>query len=391
MRVLYCTDTYPPQVNGVSVVTALSVDGLSRRGWEVAVVAPRYPDETASTRSVFGPAAPMAGGLTAIPSVPLPLYPDIRLAAPHVRAIERLLDRHRPHLVHCATEFVIGWLGARAARRRGIPVVTSYHTDFARYARAWGVPWLAGPVQRWLVDFHQQARRTYTPSNASAAALRAMGIGHARVWGCGVDVDRYHPRHRSLALRDQLQLGPAFTFGYVGRLAPEKNVGLILDAFARLQSQLPPGRVRLVVAGAGPAEEALRRRAPANTTFLGYLDRARDLPALYASLDAFVFASETETLGLVVLEAMSAGLPVLAAPAGGVAEHLRDDVNGLAYPAGDAEALVAAMHRIVADRDTRLRLAAGARHTAEALGWEAELDRLDASYREVLSPPPPAG
>jgi glycosyltransferase involved in cell wall biosynthesis len=158
-------------------------------------------------------------------------------------------------------------------------------------------------------------------------------------------------------------------------------VDIVVEAYRRAEAQLPRGSTRLVIAGAGPEERRIRATAPEGTVFLGFLDRQTALPALYASADAFVFASTTETLGLVVLEAMASGLPVVAAPAGGVAEHLRDGENGIAYPANDVDACAAAMVRLATDGALSARLRAGARRAAEALAWRLELDRLDASYR----------
>ena len=123
MRVLYCTDTYPPQLNGVSIVTSLSVEGLARRGWECAVVAPRYPDATAA---VWGE-QPGNGGrpieVVSVPSVALPRYREVRLALPRPGFIHDLIKRFKPDLVHCATEFGIGRMGQIAATRAGLPVV----------------------------------------------------------------------------------------------------------------------------------------------------------------------------------------------------------------------------------------------------------------------------
>jgi glycosyltransferase involved in cell wall biosynthesis len=200
-----------------------------------------------------------------------------------------------------------------------------------------------------------------------------------------VDDVLFHPSKRSLTLRQRLNLGHAFTFLHVGRLAPEKGVDVLLDAFAELERALGSEAVKLVVAGAGPSLGALKARAPKSVIFLGNLDRQRELPALYASADAFVFASTTETLGLVVLEAMAAGTPVVATAEGGVADHLRHETNGLAYPAMDAHACALAMRRLVDERPLLLKLREGARATAERRTWEHEMDRLDASYREVLS------
>lgn len=374
MRVLYCTDTYPPQVNGVSVVTAISVAGLRERGWDVHVIAPRYPHEDAARRDP---------NVIALPSMPLPLYPDVRLVLPDYAAVRAAIDRLKPDLVHCATEFIVGRVGQIAAARAGVPIVTSYHTDFSRYMTSYGVPWLAKPVARYLARFHKRARRTFTPSKASRADLLRLGVSDVEVWGCGVDADRFNPSRRSQELRVKLGIDGAFTFLYVGRLAAEKGVDVVMEAYRRAESQLPHGAARLVVAGAGPEEKRLRATAPPGTVFLGFLERDAALPALYASADAFAFASSTETLGLVVLEAMASGLSVIAAPAGGVAEHLRDGENGIAYPANDVDACAAAMVKLVSDGSLSVRLRSGARRTAEALTWSAELDRLDASYRRL--------
>jgi glycosyltransferase involved in cell wall biosynthesis len=205
------------------------------------------------------------------------------------------------------------------------------------------------------------------------------------VWGRGVDDVLFHPSKRSLALRQRLNLGNAFAFVHVGRLAPEKGVEVLLEAFRLVEEQLGADAVKFVIAGAGPSLPSLKERAPRSVTFLGNLDRQRELPSLYASADAFLFASTTETLGLVVLEAMAAGIPVIAAPAGGVADHLRHEVNGLAYEAMNARACADAMLRLAADRSLQLTLREGARQTVEQRTWEHEMDRLDASYREVLS------
>ncbi len=380
MRILFCSDTYPPQVNGVSVVTAISVRGLIARGWDCEVLAPRHPSDTDGLKLDDGGAR-----VTTIPSMPAPVYKEIRLAAPAWGTACDLVDRFKPDLVHCATEFVVGRLGRRAARRIGVPWCTSYHTDFARYADAYGVPWLRAPIARNIAAFHASAARTFTPSAPAKADLARLGVANVEVWGRGVDVQQFHPSKRSLAARDGVHDAGVFTFVHVSRLAPEKNSECLIDAFAQLERSLPPGRVRLIIAGTGPSLPALRERASGSVTFLGTLDRETVLPLLYASADAFLFASTSETLGLVVLEAMSSGTPVIATPAGGVADHLVDGTNGLAFPAGDATACAAAMRRLVEHPALLARLRTGARATAESRSWERELDRLDASYREVLS------
>ena len=384
-RVLYCTDTYPPQVNGVSVVTGLSVAGLRARGWEVGVIAPRYPSDPPRGVRVFVDDFGGADLYVPVPSVAFPPYPDIRLAAPSYARIAEVIRRFRPDVVHCATEFMIGRLGQTAAHRAGVPMVTSYHTDFSRYADAYGAPWLRSVVSGYLARFHRRARRTFTPSAAAREDLLALGVRDVEVWGRTVDTRTFHPQRRDDTLRRTLGVERKFVFLHVGRLAAEKGVHWILDGFRIARELLPAGAVHLVVAGGGPEEQALRAAAPADVTFLGVLDRTKRLPQLYASADAFVFASLTETLGLVVLEAMASGLPVVATAAGGVADHLRDEENGLAFPAGSPVQMAHAMVRLVMDQHLRQRLAVGARRTAEALSWESEIDRLSAIYAELAS------
>jgi phosphatidylinositol alpha 1,6-mannosyltransferase len=383
MRVLFCTDTYPPQVNGVSVVTALSAAGLIARGWDCAVVAPKYPAEETDvfTEHVHNGKYE----LLSIPSLPFPYYRDVRLSLPAYFSVLRLARRFRPDLIHSETEFVIGRVGQLVGATLGIPRVSSYHTDFSRYTAEYGIGWLRKPVMGYLARFHRRSLRTYTPSAPSREDLLQNGVRDVEVWGRGVDINAYSPKYRSASLRERLQLGDRFTFVYVGRLAAEKNAETIVEAYAKAIKLLPPDSTRLVVAGAGPKEAAVRAAAPEGVIFLGYLDRHRDLPALYASSNAFLFASLTETLGLVVLEAMASGLPVIATPAGGVADHLRDGVNGVAYPPRDTDAMAAAMAALAMDPERTKRLSEGARRTAEALSWDHELDRLDVSYREVLS------
>jgi len=378
MRILHCTDTYPPQVNGVSVVTALAVDGLLARGVEVAVVAPSYPR---SAPMVFSATRPPAAHL-ALPACDFPPYPGIRLTWPRPRAVEQFARAFRPDLVHADTEFIVGRLGARTARALGVPLVTSFHTDFAQYTESYGLPWLRGPVTRSLRRFHERAARIYTPSSVTAGWLLSHGLAHVEVWGRAVDVSVFNPAHRSPTWRQRLNLGDAVVFLHVGRLAAEKNVDLLLRGFAAARDRIGD-RAQLVIAGDGPSTPALRAAAPPGTHFVGFIDRQRDLPALYASADAFLCASTTETLGLVILEAMASGLPVGAVAAGGVADHLRHEENGLAF-APDAAAVGDAIVRMTADADLRRRLGAGARAWAEAIHWDKELDRLVHSYQEII-------
>jgi glycosyltransferase involved in cell wall biosynthesis len=379
-RALFCTDTYPPQVNGVSVVTALSVAGLRERGWECAVVAPTYP--------AIMPQGPLPWAkdpeLTEVPSVAFPPYPDIRLAAPALLRVSDAVARFQPDIVHSATEFMIGRLGQIAAKRAGVVRTSSYHTDFSRYTEAYGVPWLRSTVSRYIGRFHRRSARVFTPSEPAREDLRGFGVSRVEVWGRGVDVSSFSPARRSRPLREAYGVDQSVVFLHVGRLAAEKGADQILEAYLRARELLPAGAIRLMIAGAGPEEGSLRALAGPDVLFLGVLDRERSLPRLYASADAFLFASLTETLGLVVLEAMASGLPVIAPAAGGVADHLRDEVNGIVVPPRGIDAMATSIVALTLDTQRRRRLSEGARHTALALDWDTELDRLDHCYRGLL-------
>ena len=388
LRILYCTDTYPPQVNGVSVVTALSVAGMQERGWECAVVSPRYPKPYGQTFASDAPRLAAVKLNEKIPAAPFPPYPDIRLAAPMYGRVSAIVKSFKPHIVHAQTEFVVGRLGQLAAARHGIPTVSSYHTDFSRYTEKYGVGALRGLVSNYIARFHKRSARVYTPSDPAKDDLERFGVNRddVEVWGRGVDTDQFNPSNWSGALRERLGVDDDFVFLHVGRLAAEKNVELVIDAYRLYREANVESRSALVIAGDGPEAPALRERARGlnDVHFLGNLERRFLLPLLYGSSDAFVYSSETETLGLVVLEAMASGLPVVATPMGGVADNLRHEQNGLAFPAGDARAMASAMARVVADPALRRRLGTGAREWAMQRSWAMELDRLDESYREVL-------
>lgn len=372
MRIAFCTDTWLPEINGVTTVLATMRDGLRARGHEVLVVAPRYAtpgdDET---------------GVVRRGAVPCPGYGAVRLSSPFGGDVRRALAAFRPDVVHLVTEGPVGLIGRRWARRAGVPFVTSFHTDFPRYAARYLGRWAVAPVRRYLRWFHGPAHLTQTPSEATRAELVAMGLPRATCWGRGVDTGRFRAERRSEARRAAQGIGPDMPVVlHVSRLAVEKDVDTLVAAFRRAHARLGD-HVRFVVAGDGPKAAWVRAELPF-ARHEGFL--ARDVLAdLYADADLFVFPSPTETCGLVVLEAMASGLPVLAAAAGGVTEQLRDGINGHLLPPGDAAAFADAIERLVADVPHRTGLQAGARAFAADRSWERELDRLEPMYRDAAS------
>jgi len=375
MRIALVSDTYLPQVNGVTTVVRRMVDALAAARHNVAMVAPEYPGQQPGT-------VPFE---LRIPSVPFPPYPAIRLSVPAHRRVTHFLDHFKPDLVHVITEGPLGLMGRRYALRHGRPLVTSYHTHFPRYCRSYGVPSLEPLVWKWIRWFHGPAVLTQTPGDEARAELRSHGVAHASIWGRGVDSGLFHHAKRSPALRRNLGANDDDVLVlHVGRLAAEKNLGVLADAFLAAYEALGP-RARFVIAGEGPEREFLMNRLPF-VVFLGFLDRDR-LAALYASADLCVLPSDTETCGLVALEAMASATPVIAANAGGLAESVRHGRNGLLVPPDQDRAFAAAISALAFDHALRRRLGAQARLDAVARDSAAEDQELIDGYTALLGHP----
>lgn len=352
MRIGLVSDTYTPQVNGVTTVVRRIASLLRAQGHEALIVAPRYPNA----------AEPADPDELRIPSAAFPLYPEVRMALPPFRRVAGLFDAAPPDVVHVHTEGALGLAARRWALRRRVPLVTTFHTNFPEYSRHYGVGFLEPLVWRWLRWFHTPAQVTLTPGAAVRYELDRRGLTHAAVWGRGVDPRFFHPGRRDPAWRRWLAgADDTVVVLHVGRLAHEKNLGMLIDAWRRARAALGL-RATFVVAGDGPEARRLHSQLPF-VRQLGFLPR-EDLATLYASADIAVFPSHTETCGLVALEAMASGLAVIAADAGGFRESITHETTGLLVGAHDAPGCAAAIGTLVGDAPARFALAAAARDYA---------------------------
>ena len=368
------SDTYIPQVNGVTTVVHRIARVLRAAGHAVAVVAPRYPRGADGG----GGGGEKRDDELRVFSLPFPPYPSIRLSFPFDRHVARFLDQFGPDLVHAATEGPIGVAARRYALRRGLPFVTSYHTDFPQYARHYGLGVLTPLVWRWLVRFHRPARMIHTPGVAVREELMRRGLRNAVVWGRGVDATHFTPAKRDPGWRRWLGGGDDTVIVlHVGRLAAEKNLRVLIEAWTRAHRFLGP-RATFVIAGDGPETQYVASHIPF-TRQLGFVDRD-SLAALYASADVCVLPSRTETCGLVALEAMASGIPVIAADAGGLRESVLPDVNGIRVRPDDARGFSQAIIALVGDATRRHVLGAGARQTAERRDVKSEDEELLRQY-----------
>ena len=370
MRIALVTDTYLPEINGVTTVLARMRRGLLERGHEVLVVAPDYPE-----------AGPDEPGIVRRPSMPCPGYANVRLSWPGLHEVTGGLDAFGPELVHVITEGPLGSTGRRWARRHGTPFVTSFHTDFPRYAARYLGDWAVPPTRAYLRRFHAPAGHTQTPSEETRAELVQLGLPRAVVWGRGVDADLFTPARRNAERRAALGAAGRRLVLHVGRLAVEKDIDTLVAAFRMAERRLG-AEAAFCVAGDGPCAEEMRAALPF-ARHLGFLPRGV-LADLYADADLFVFPSPTETCGLVALEAMASGLPVIAADQGGVRENLRDGINGRLVTAGAPAAFADAIVQLVRDTDQREAMGQAARAFAIARDWEHELDELVPLYVEAV-------
>lgn len=367
MRIALVSDTYTPQVNGVTTVVARIVQVLRTFGDEVCVIAPRYP----------GPNTTADGcpDELRIPSAPFPLYPAIRLSIPQFRTVARYLDGFQPDVVHVATEGPLGLTGRQYAISRQIPLVTSYHTNFPQYARYYGAGMVEPLVWKWLRWFHRPAVVTHTPGEAVRDELARRGIGNPVVWGRAVDTKHFHPGRRSAGWRRWLAGGDNTAIVlHVGRLAPEKNIDVLAESWRAAHERLGQ-RATFVLAGEGPETRRLLTRLPW-VRQLGFLERGK-LADVYASADICVLPSKTETCGLVALEAMASGLAVVAADAGGFRESIDHGRDGVLVAPDDAMGFAAEIVSLVMARQRLAELRAAARKNAIARDVSTEnLDLL---------------
>lgn len=374
MRVTVVSETYLPQVNGVSRTLSQLVRYLTEAGDSVQLVHPCYGEA--------GEDEPSERHL--VRSCPIPFYTELRLPVPPFGDVWRAIDRHAPDVIHVATEVTLG-LGALAyAHRRGIPIVSSFHTNFDEYSHHYHLGWARGSIWRYLRWFHNRTQETYVPSRTTMAGLRARGFERLVLWPRGVDAALFRPDRPGRArVREALGFSDDdVVIGYVSRIAAEKNVAYLAEALEAVAAARP--NCRFLFVGDGPARADLEERMGSRARFVGYRS-GDDLADHYAAADLFAFASLTETFGNVILEAMASGLPVVALCAGGVGDLVQTGVNGYSLdpsrpPSGPfADTLLA----LIDDPSLRARLGGSAREFAAGQSWDAVMALIRDRYHEA--------
>jgi len=366
MRVAIVTESFLPQINGVTMSVLKVCEQLQRRGHAALVVAPGP-----------GPTRWAGADVVRVPSLPLPGYTTYRVAWPWPW-LSTTLRSFRPDVVHLASPTVLGAQAVTVADRLGVPCVAVYQTDLAAYAARYRMPVASRAVWSWLAWVHRQAAVTLAPSSAAAADLEAHGVPRVRVWPRGVDLERFHPQHRDEKLRERLSPEGRPIVGYVGRLAAEKQVHLLAELHDRSD-------VQLVVVGDGPHRPSLERLLP-RARFLG-LQQGAALAAVYASLDVFVHTGPHETFCQAAQEALASGVPVVAPAAGGLLDLVDDGRTGRLFPPESARALRLAVESLTSDPAARAACAERARASVNGRSWEAIADLYLQHCADVISAP----
>jgi glycosyltransferase involved in cell wall biosynthesis len=361
MRIGIVSETYPPEVNGVALTVHGLAAGLARRGHSVELIRPRQRIAFQDEPGIL---------VQEVRGMALPRYPGLRLGLPAGRLLRERWRRLPPDALYIATEGPLGRSALRAAERLGIPVATGFHTRFDTYAAHYGLGALAPAVRRYLCRFHRRANATLVPTDALAGELRDLGVDNVRLLRRAVDTSHFHPACRDTALRALWGAdGSTPVVLYVGRIAAEKNLELAVQAFRAIQQQVPGARY--VWVGEGPARAAL---AAANPDFIfAGMQHGEALARHYASADVFPFPSLSETFGNVILEALAAGLPVVAFDQGAAHEHLRHAHNGYRIAPGDTEGFIAAAVTLTGNPGLIRHMGRAARASVEPLSPAAVL------------------
>jgi glycosyltransferase involved in cell wall biosynthesis len=370
VRIAFFTETFLPATDGVVTRLRHTIEELLRMGDEMLVIAPKYGE---------GPGSYEGVPIHRVSSVPFPPYPQIKLA-PINPGVGSALRDFGPELIHAVNPFVLGRGAPFYSRRLDVPLVASYHTNIAAYARFYGLGRFDRATRWYTRKLHNRAAINLCTSEATLRYLADEGVERLHLWPQGVDARRFHPDKFSKDWRVRLTNGhPAERLLlYVGRLGHEKNIANLRGGLGEV-----PG-VRLALVGDGPARRDLEQEfANTRTVFTGVL-QGEELAAAFASADAFLFPSTTETLGIAMIEALASGLPVIAARTEATREVVDEGETGLLYDPGSDADVVAAVQKIASDDGLRARMGRNARASALRRDWGTSTRTLRGYYDQAL-------
>jgi glycosyltransferase involved in cell wall biosynthesis len=378
MRIAYFTDTFAPEVNGVTNTLSGLRAYLEKKDIQYAFFTPDYADGTAGKDK----APCKTNKIYRFKGIKPPLSPKSCLAFPYTGEIFDICDGFKPDLVHVVTELGIGYKGMKYARSRGLPLVMSYHTDYCNYLRYFHLDFFKPLAEKYLAWFYRFAHRILAPSRHTLEDLFRKHYRNLGIWSRGIDAAKFSPRYRSRDMRKRLGIDDKFVFLYVGRLSPEKGLDLLLYAATEIESRFP-GKAAFVFTGGGPYTDFIRHKNLPNVVLTGF-KTGPELSGIYASADCFAFPSGTETFGNAPLEAMASGLPVAGVSGGGVLEFLSHGKNALLCADGDYRAFTGNLTAIMNNKALRRNLARNGRKQALSRTWNVIFDNLLEEYNVLI-------
>ncbi|HBS43142.1 MAG TPA: glycoside hydrolase [Oceanospirillales bacterium] len=369
-RICIVTETYAPEVNGVAHTLSMLVSGMLQRGIHVQIIRPRQnkEDTGGNSRHESG----LLSELT-LPGLPMPGYPELRFGLPSKRKVRNTLEAFRPDAIYVATEGPLGWAACRTAHRLGIPVVSGFHTNFHQYGKHYGAGLLEALGYRYMRWFHNQTSATLVPTAQQAAELNEHGFERVSVMSRGVDSHQFSPARRSAELRRQWGVkDDDLVLLYVGRIAAEKNMQLVLKTWQHLKGS--NSRIRLVLVGNGPELDNIRTRHP--DVICAGVKRGEELATYYASGDIFLFPSLTDTFGNVVTEALASGLALVSFDYAAAHEHTEHNHSAMLAPFGDEAAFLRAAATLQERPNLLSQIRHAARDIAQGISWDSIVDEF---------------
>jgi glycosyltransferase involved in cell wall biosynthesis len=374
MNIAVVTETYPPDINGVAHTLSKIVDGLQRNGHVLWLIRPKHQASDTATRTDRYQEILVKG-------LPIPFYKQLRMGLPAKRELTRLWSRQRPDIVHIATEGPLGWSALQVAKKLKLPVSTDFRTNFHAYSQHYGIGWLSGAIMAYLKKFHNAAQATMVPTSQLQGELDKVGFKHLSVVPRGVDTDVFSPEHRNDALRTSWGADSATrVLLYVGRLAPEKNLKLVIQTYNNLKRSHPD--IKLVLVGDGPMRAGLEKDNP-EVIFAGF-QTGPSLAQHYASADIFLFASQTETFGNVTLEAMASRLAIVAFHHAAAGELIQSGVNGMLARTHSSLDFEMGVQTLLNNQALMQHVAEQACLSARALSWRMIVERTEGVFHRVM-------
>ncbi len=370
MRIAIFTDTFYPQINGVTKTLQKLVNQFETDKIDYIIFAPKEQGIKNNQKVIR------------FFSLPFILYPECRFTFPLYPSIEKTLKNFKPDLIHIVTPFSVGLCGLYFAKTYKVPLVNSYHTNFDQYLKYFHLSFLHKLSWNYMRWFHSHSLKNYCPSKATLETLQMHGINNLDIWTRGIDTYTFSPQHRDEAYRNSLGLNDKLIFLYVGRMSKEKDLDIFMDVAQKLNEKYK-NSIHFLMVGEGPLLNKFKNFAMENMTFTGFL-HGENLSKVYASSDVFLFPSSTETLGNVILEAMASSLAVVACDAGGVKDNLIHRFNGIACSIRNEVEFYKACEKLINNRDLLKKLQHNARLYTLNKSWNHIFSELINSYQEVI-------